>query len=84
MWAQFTQAANNPDMTDGDSQLYQAVSELCPPNRDTLAFFMVHLQKVAASKAAKMNVSNLGKILAPTVIGYSSLDPKPESILKVL
>jgi len=82
MWAQFNQAANSPDMTDGEVQLYQAVSELPQPNRDTLAFFMVHLQKVATSTAARMNVSNLGKILGPTIVGYHSLDPKPEDILK--
>jgi len=84
MWSQFTEAANNPDLTDAESQLCQAVSELPPPNRDTLAFFMVHLQKVAGSKACKMNVSNLGKILGPTVVGYRSLDPQPEDMLKEL
>jgi len=82
MWSQFTEAANNPDTTDGEAQLYQAVSELPPPNRDTLAFVMSHLQKVAASPSVKMNVSNLGKILSPTIIGYRSLDPRPEEILR--
>jgi len=82
MWGQFTEAATNPDTTDGEAQLYQAVSELPPPNRDCLAFFLSHLQKVAASTSAKMNVTNLSKILGPTIVGYHSLDPKPEDILK--
>ena len=47
MWNVFTQAATNPDLTDGVSQLFQAISEMPQPNRDTLAFFMLHLQKVS-------------------------------------
>jgi Rac GTPase-activating protein 1 len=82
MWSLFTQAADNPDMTDGESDLYQAISELPQPNRDTLAFLMLHLQKVSVSKACKMNVSNLAKILGPTVVGYSSHDPQPEEIMR--
>ena len=46
MWNVFTQAATNPDVTDGVSQLFQAISEMPQPNRDTLAFLMLHLQKV--------------------------------------
>ena len=46
MWTVFTQAATNPDLTDGVSQLFQAISEMPQPNRDTLAFLMLHLQKV--------------------------------------
>jgi len=34
MWHIFTQAASNPDCTDAESALYQAVSELPQPNRD--------------------------------------------------
>ena len=47
MWHIFTQAASNPDMTDGESELYQAISELPQPNRETLAFVMLYLQKVS-------------------------------------
>jgi len=82
MWKMFTRAAENPDMTDGESDLYQAISELPQPNRDTLAFLMLHLQKVSLNKESKMNVSNLAKILGPTIVGYSSLDPQPEEIMR--
>ena len=37
-WSVFTQAATNPDVTDGMSELFQAISEMPQPNRDTLAF----------------------------------------------
>jgi len=82
MWNLFTQAAGNPDSTDGDSEIFQAVSELPQPNRDTMAFIMLHLQKVAAAKETKMNLSNLAKILGPTIIGYSSIEALPEDIMK--
>jgi len=81
MWIVFTQSSCNPDMTDGMSDLFQAISELPQPNRDTLAFVMLHLQKVSDSKETKMSVSNLSKILGPTIVGYSSADPQPEEIM---
>jgi Rac GTPase-activating protein 1 len=83
MWVVFTSAASNPDSTDGESDLFQAVSELPQPNRDTMAFLMLHLQKVAAAKETKMTRSNLAKILGPTLIGYSSMEPEPEIMREV-
>ncbi len=68
-------AANNPDTTDRETSLYQAVSELPRPNRDTLAFIMLHLQRISASPDSRMTVENLAKIMGPTVVGYSSSDP---------
>jgi len=82
MWIMFTQAAANPDMTDGESDLFQAISELPQPNRETLAFILLHLQKVADSRETKMSISNLSKILGPTIVGYSTADPLPEDIMK--
>lgn len=80
-WAVFTQAATNPDVTDGISELFQAISEMPQPNRDTLAFLMLHFQKVSESKETKMTVSNLARTIGITVVGYSSSDPSTEEIL---
>ena len=82
MWTVFTQAATNPDVTDGVSQLFQAISEMPQPNRDTLAFLILHLQKVSESKETKMNVSNLAKVLGPTIVGYSSADLPAEDLMR--
>jgi len=82
MWSVFTQAATNPDVTDAMSELFQAISELPQPNRDTLAFIMLHLQRVAESKETKMSISNLARTIGVTIVGYSSADPSPEEIMK--
>jgi len=34
-----------PDELDASSDLYQAISELPQPNRDTLAYLILHLQR---------------------------------------
>ena len=51
------------------------MSELPRPNRDTLAFLILHLQKVADSPACMMPADNLAKVMGPTIVGYSSSDP---------
>ena len=46
------------------------------PNRDTLAYLIVHLQSVAANyRENKMNVDNLATVMGPTILGNSSNDP---------
>ena len=71
----FVDAANNPDTTDAEAAMYQAVSELPRPNRETLAFLILHLQKVADSPDCKMPADNLAMVMGPTIVGYSSSDP---------
>lgn len=63
------------DKQDADAALYQAISELPQPNRDTLAFLMLHLQRVSSSPKCKMPISNLAKVFGPTLVGYSSQEP---------
>lgn len=45
LWKDFVNAANEPETEDSTSNLYQAITELPQPNRDTLAWIIVHLQK---------------------------------------
>lgn len=61
--------------------LYGAIKKLPNPNRDSLAYLMLHLQKVAQSKECKMPVGNLAKVFGPTIVGYSSQDPDPSVML---
>jgi len=69
----FSDAATSSD--DSGSGLFQCVSELPQANRDTLAYLIVHLQKVASSPACQMPVANLAKVLGPTVVGHRSANP---------
>ncbi|KAL1484315.1 hypothetical protein MTO96_050061 [Rhipicephalus appendiculatus] len=54
--------------------MWQAVMQLPPANRDTLAALVLHLQTVAAHPEAKMPLSNLARVFAPTVVGCSVND----------
>ncbi|KAH6943690.1 hypothetical protein HPB50_025612 [Hyalomma asiaticum] len=54
--------------------MWQAVTQLPPANRDTLAALVLHLQAVAAHPEAKMPLGNLARVFAPTVVGCSVTD----------
>lgn len=43
LWHEFVRAAESHE--DRNQRLYEAIAELPQPNRDTLAFMIVHLQK---------------------------------------
>jgi len=80
-WRQFIDATGNNNHIDSESDLIQAISNLPQANRDTLAFIMLHMQRVIDCMDNKMTTDNLAKILAPTLIGYSSKDPEPTAIM---
>ena len=70
LWQVFVDAATNPDTTDAEAAMYQAVSELPLPNRDTLAYLIVHLQTIADNSIFnKMDKDNLAVIMGPTILG---------------
>lgn len=45
LWHDFVKAAENSDPDDARAAMFQAISELPQPNRDTLAFLIMHLQR---------------------------------------
>lgn len=73
LWHVFV-AATELEHDDRVWSMWQAVMQLPPPNRDTLAALVVHLQTVAAHPETKMPLSNLARIFAPTVVGCSVND----------
>lgn len=81
LWGDFARAATIQDKQDADAALYQAISELPQPNRDTLAFLILHLQRVSSSPECKMPITNLAKVFGPTLVGYSCQEPSPKSML---
>ena len=70
-WNSVTKAASGFDI----SVLKTTIFRIPEPNLSCLKFFLNHLQKVVEEPENKMSRESLGKILAPTVIGYGSREP---------
>ncbi|XP_070815496.1 rac GTPase-activating protein 1-like [Chaetodon trifascialis] len=77
----FMEAAEIQDDGNSLAMLYQTISELPQPNRDTLACLMIHLQKVSQSVDTKMDVNNLARVFGPTLVGHAVPNPEPMTIL---
>ncbi|KAM9860118.1 rac GTPase-activating protein 1-like [Aulostomus maculatus] len=77
----FMEAAEIQDDGNSLAMLYQTISELPQPNRDTLACLMIHLKRVSESVATKMDVTNLARVFGPTLVGHAAPDPDPMTIL---
>ncbi|KAF2363405.1 Protein kinase C-like phorbol ester/diacylglycerol-binding domain [Trinorchestia longiramus] len=82
LWQEFVSSANKRDEADWEAALYQCIAELPQPNRDTLAWMILHLQRVGEAKECKMPTANLAKVFGPTLVGYSVSDPEPHMILQ--
>uniref|UniRef100_A0A8C9EKS8 Rac GTPase-activating protein 1 n=1 Tax=Pavo cristatus TaxID=9049 RepID=A0A8C9EKS8_PAVCR len=78
----FMEAAEILDEDNSVAAMYQAVGELPRANRDTLAFLMVHLQRVAQSPDTKMDITNLAKVFGPTIVAHAVPDPDPMTLLQ--
>ncbi|KAK2862376.1 hypothetical protein Q5P01_001909 [Channa striata] len=77
----FMEAAEIQDDDNSLAVMYQTISELPEPNRDTLACLMIHLQKVSQCVDSKMDVNNLARVFGPTLVGHAVSDPDPMTIL---
>nr|XP_045009429.1 rac GTPase-activating protein 1 isoform X4 [Jaculus jaculus] len=78
----FMEAAEITDEDNSIAAMYQAVGELPQANRDTLAFLMIHLQRVAQSPNTKMDVANLAKIFGPTIVAHAVPNPDPVTMFQ--
>uniref|UniRef100_A0ABM5FNL6 Rac GTPase-activating protein 1 isoform X1 n=2 Tax=Pogona vitticeps TaxID=103695 RepID=A0ABM5FNL6_9SAUR len=78
----FMEAAEIMDEDNSVAAIYQTIGELPQANRDTLAFLMLHLQRVAQSPDTKMDISNLAKVFGPTIVGHAVPDPDPMTLLQ--
>ncbi|XP_056648608.1 rac GTPase-activating protein 1-like [Diorhabda sublineata] len=82
LWQDFVTAVRAKDPNDVAPALYETISKLPQPNRDTLAFVILHLQKVAQSPDCKMPADNLSKVFGPTIVGYSSNHPEHNKLIE--
>lgn len=67
-------------MQEDDAEMYQAISELPQANRDTLAFLMLHLQRVLDTPEIRMGVESLSKAIGPSIIGFPTEEPSIQEI----
>ena len=67
-WNTFAKAIAD---TDKKNKLYHAISLLPQPNRDTLAYMILHFQRVACSRDCKVTLSSLAHTFGPLIVGYS-------------
>ncbi|XP_036840348.1 rac GTPase-activating protein 1 [Oncorhynchus mykiss] len=78
----FMEAAEIQDNDNSLSMIYQTISELPHPNRDTLAYLSIYLQRVAQCVLdTKMDITNLARVFGPTLVGHAVPDPDPMTIL---
>lgn len=83
LWTIFSNAAQTiptDDDADVNKDVYRAVEKLPQPNRDTLAFLILHFQRIAEYPEVKMPLTNFAKIFGPTIIGYSSVNPDQHTV----
>ncbi|KAI1284841.1 Rac GTPase-activating protein 1 [Halotydeus destructor] len=81
LWRDFVRDAELVhDAEERRAAIWHTVNQLPMPNRDSLAFLMAHLQRIAESPACKMPKTNLARVLGPTIVGHSIADP-PTSAL---
>ncbi|XP_030381191.1 rac GTPase-activating protein 1 [Scaptodrosophila lebanonensis] len=80
LWKDFANAVQNPDAKQSEQSLYKLVELLPQPNRDTLAFLVLHFQRIAECPVVLMPIDNIALIFGPTIVGYSSLEPDQHSI----
>ncbi|XP_057366482.1 rac GTPase-activating protein 1-like [Daphnia carinata] len=59
------------DEVDVQTSVYSLIPELPRPNRDTLAYIILHLQRVVEHQTGRLTVANLAKCFAPMVVGAS-------------
>ncbi|XP_030559345.1 GTPase-activating protein RacGAP84C isoform X2 [Drosophila novamexicana] len=63
----FVLATQQTDPLAAEEPLYLAMVDLPQSHRDTLAFLMLHWQRIAQSPAVKMSINNIAVIFAPTL-----------------
>ncbi|XP_067633543.1 rac GTPase-activating protein 1 [Eurosta solidaginis] len=80
LWKDFCNAVQQPSETEIQKDLFKAVDALPQANRDTLAFLILHFQRIAECREVLMPIDNIARVFGPTIVGYSSADPDRHAI----
>uniref|UniRef100_A0A8D8M545 Rac GTPase-activating protein 1 n=1 Tax=Cacopsylla melanoneura TaxID=428564 RepID=A0A8D8M545_9HEMI len=82
-WRWFAESLEEEDERDMQSHLYAGIAELPQPNRDTLAYIMLHLKRVAESPTTKMTKQSLSEVFGPITIGTDNSENISTSVKAV-
>ncbi|XP_054621394.1 rac GTPase-activating protein 1 isoform X2 [Dunckerocampus dactyliophorus] len=78
----FMEASEMNDEHNPCAAMLQVIAELPKPNRDTLAFLMLHFHKVMQSPQCQMDQNNLSRVFGPTLVGHGTSEPSPLTIVQ--
>jgi Rac GTPase-activating protein 1 len=67
--------------TERVERLQDAVRDLPEANRDTLAYLLLHMQRISETPECKMPASNLARVFGPSIVGNSSANLPPAEII---
>ncbi|XP_054161954.1 rac GTPase-activating protein 1-like [Oppia nitens] len=81
LWRDFVRASGQENPDTERQLIMQTIEELPTSNRDSLAFIMIHLMRVANNDGNSMDCRSLSKIFGPTIVGHSTIDPPMTEIL---
>ncbi|KAF7992949.1 hypothetical protein HCN44_005730 [Aphidius gifuensis] len=69
----FVRASEMTNKKNSIAAFYYAISEMPQPNRDTLAFLILHLQRVLINQYNKLTKHKIAELFGPILIGYSKI-----------
>jgi Rac GTPase-activating protein 1 len=83
-WYRFSKACELQNEMERTSAIEEAIQDLPEANRDTLAFLILHLQRISEQPDCKMPISNLARVFGQSIVGNSSANlPNVEIINEV-
>jgi len=71
-WYRFAKICEIQNENERMTCLQEAIQDLPDANRDTLAFLILHLQRISETPECKMPVLNLARVFGPCLVGNSS------------
>lgn len=81
-WERFARLCEVSNDTERMEHFKHAIVDLPKANRDTLAYMMLHIQRIGERAQCKMPPANLAKVFAPSIVGNSSTDLENPEIVK--
>ena len=83
-WYRFGRLCDMQNEAERIQLIEEAIMDLPEANRDTLAYLILHLQRISERSECKMPASNLARVFGPSIVGNSSAQLPPAEIINEL